>query len=149
MPERQVAGICVLGCVLCSHSKRKLGACLTAQVRQKEFLDMDIPAKNDKRIKPRLSVTLKATVNFGGQAQDYQSLISNLSATGARLHLEQAAPLKIGTSVGLKVFVPDTVLHLDVAGEVFWVRRQHAAVSLGVRFNEPISEFMMQRLIER
>jgi c-di-GMP-binding flagellar brake protein YcgR len=110
---------------------------------------MDTPVRNEKRIKPRLSVTLKAAVNFGGQAKEYHALISNLSATGARLHLEQAAPLKIGASVGLKVFIANTVLHLDVAGEIFWVRRQHEAASFGVRFDEPISEFMMQRLIER
>jgi len=109
---------------------------------------MDVTANQDKRIKPRTSVTLKAAVTFAGhEGEEHQALISNLSVTGARLHFEKAAPLRAGTGITLKIYMPGTILHLDVEGEIFWVRRQRESVSLGVRFNEAISEFMLQRLI--
>jgi hypothetical protein len=111
---------------------------------------MDISAGREKRVRPRISVTLKAALSFAGhEGEVHQVLISNLSATGARLHVEQAPPLKAGSLVFLKIFIPGTVLHLAVEGEIFWVRRQREAVSLGVRFGEAISEFMMQRLIQQ
>jgi len=111
---------------------------------------MDAAMDQEKRMKPRVSVTLKAALSFAGhEGEEYQALISNLSATGARLHFEKAAPLKAGSTVFLKIFIPGTVLHLAVEGEIFWVRRQHDAVSLGVNFKEALSEFMMQRLIEK
>ncbi len=115
-----------------------------------EIADMDTTENRERRVRPRISVTLKAALGFAGhEGQEHQVLISNLSATGARLHFEQAPPIKIGSAVFLKIFIPATVLHLDVEGEIFWVRRQREAVSLGVRFSEAISEFMMQRLIQQ
>lgn len=115
-----------------------------------EPLTVNAPTSQEKRIKPRISVTLKAAVSFAGhEGEEHQALISNLSATGARLHFEKAAPLRAGTGINLKIYMPGTILHLDVEGEIFWVRRQRESVSLGVRFNEAISEFMLQRLIEK
>jgi len=103
----------------------------------------------EKRIKPRISVTLKATVSFAGrEAEEHQALVSNLSVTGARLHLENATPLRAGMDIALKIFIPNTVLHCATEGEILWVSRQHNAVSLGVKFKEFLSEFMLQQLIK-
>lgn len=110
---------------------------------------MDTTTNQEKRIKPRISVTLKATVNFSGrETEEHQALVSNLSVTGARLHLENAPPLRAGTGIALKIFIPNTVLHCATDGEILWVSRQHNAVSLGVKFKEFLSEFMLQHLIK-
>ena len=112
------------------------------------------PAMNtthqEKRIKPRISVTLKAAVSFAGHdTKEHQALISNLSVSGARLHLEKITPLTAGTGITLKIFIPNTVLHCATEGEILWVERQHDAVSLGFKFNETLSEFMLQQLIKK
>jgi len=110
---------------------------------------MDTPIKKERRGRPRASVTLRAMVGFEGQETgEVEALISNLSATGARLHFEKAGPLSAGRGITLKIFIPNTILKHAAEGEILWVERQHAAVSLGVRFREALSEFMMQRLIE-
>jgi c-di-GMP-binding flagellar brake protein YcgR len=110
---------------------------------------MDTTTNQEKLIKPRISVTLKATVSFAGrETEEQQALISNLSATGARLHLGKAAPLSAGMGITLKIFIPNTVLHCAAEGEILWVSRQHNAVSLGVKFKEFFSEFMLQQLIK-
>ena len=97
-----------------------------------------------------MSVTLKAVVSFAGhEAEEYEAMISNLSATGARLHFEKAGPVSAGSRIGVKISIPDTVLKHVAEGEILWVERQHNAVSLGVRFNEALSAFMMQRLVEK
>jgi hypothetical protein len=124
--------------------------CLDAQVIGIDHLAMETVTHQEKRMKPRVSVTLKAALSFAGhEGEEYQVLISNLSATGARLHFERSAPLKAGSAVFLKIYIPGTVLHLAMEGEIFWVRRQHDAVSLGINFKEELSEFMMGRLIEK
>ena len=111
---------------------------------------MDIRTNEEKRIKPRVSVTLKAAVSFAGHTTDeHQALVSNLSVTGARLHLENAPPLTAGMDIALKIFIPNTILHCATDGNILWVSRQHNAVSLGVRFKEFLSEFMLQQLIKK
>ncbi len=110
---------------------------------------MDTTTNHDKRIKPRISVTLEATVSFAGrETEEHQALISNLSATGARLHLKNATPIRAGMGITLKIFIPNTVLHCASEGEILWVSRQHNAVSLGVNFKDFLSEFMLQQLIK-
>lgn len=111
---------------------------------------MEIPAHNERRAKPRVSVTLKAAVSFAGhESVETEALISNLSVTGARLHLEKSGPLGAGRGITVKIAIPDTVLRHTAEAEILWVERQHSAVSLGIRFNEPLSAFMMKRLVER
>ena len=110
---------------------------------------MDTTTNQDKRIKPRISVTLKAAVNFAGRTtEEHQVLVSNLSVTGARLHLQNATPLRAGMDITLKIFIPNTVLHCETEGEILWVSRQHNAVSLGIKFKQFLSEFMLQQLIK-
>jgi c-di-GMP-binding flagellar brake protein YcgR len=110
---------------------------------------MDTTPKQERRNSPRISVTLKATVSFAGREnEEHQALISNLSASGVRLHLGKAALLSAGKVIALKIFIPNTVLHCATEGEILWVSRQHNAVSLGVKFKECLSEFMLQQFIK-
>jgi hypothetical protein len=114
-----------------------------------DLSNMDTTTNQDKRIKPRISVTLKAVVSFAGRTTDeHKALVSNLSVTDARLHLENSSPLRAGMGIILKIFIPNTVLHCASEGEFLWVSRQHNAVSLGVKFKEFLSEFMLQQLIK-
>lgn len=111
---------------------------------------MDTTTNQERRTRPRISVTLKAAVSFAGRTtEEHQALISNLSVTGTRLHLENAPPLTTGMGIALKIFIPNTVLHCATEGDILWVNRQHNAVSLGVKFNEFLSEFMLQQLIKK
>jgi hypothetical protein len=110
---------------------------------------MDTTTDQEKRIKPRISVTLKAAVSFAGRTtEEHKALVSNLSVTGARLHLENATPLTTGMGITLKIFIPNTILHCATEGEILWVSRQHNAVSLGVKFNEFLSKFMLQQFMK-
>jgi len=102
---------------------------------------------NEKRIKQRFSVNLKSTGNLEGQEQQF--LISNLSATGARLHFETKATVKIGMSIALSITIPNTVLRVQTEANVMWVTRQGNAISLGIKFKEPLSDTMVQQLIKK
>jgi len=52
-------------------------------------------------------------------------------------------------AVTLKIFIPNTILHIPSTGEIMWVTRQDKAVSFGVRFDDILSETMVQQLTKK
>lgn len=110
---------------------------------------MTTTAHEETRIKQRFAVNLKALGALAGhEAEEQQFSLSNLSATGARLHFETKKPVTKGMRISLKIFIPSTVLHIQNSAEIMWVTRQHNAVSIGVKFADVLSESMMQQLVK-
>jgi hypothetical protein len=109
----------------------------------------DIVAKvyEEMRTKKRFDVNLKAVGKFAGhERNEYELIISNLSASGARLHFETTFDVKIGMSLALIIHIPKTIITIAATGEIRWVARKGNVVSAGVNFEEIISEIMMNRL---
>lgn len=99
------------------------------------------------RTKKRFDVKLQAFGEFvGSEKNKYQFTISDLSASGARLQFETTIAVKKGMSLALIIFIPKTILTITNTGEVKWVTRKGNLVSFGVKFQEIISEIMMNRL---
>lgn len=112
-------------------------------------MQQDRAAKTQEeiRIKKRFDVNIKAVGKFVSfERNKYEFTISNLSASGARLHFETTAEVKTGMSLALIILIPNTVLTIANTGEVMWVKRKGVVVSIGVNFKEIISEIMMNRL---
>jgi hypothetical protein len=100
----------------------------------------------EMRKRQRFSVSLKATGSFEADAREHQLSVSNVSATGARLHADTALDIRVGMRVRLKIFVPGTVLHVPATGEIMWVNRQAGPVAFGVRFADMVSAYMVEQL---
>ena len=101
----------------------------------------------EMRIKKRFDVKLKAVGKVVGYERNkYQLIISNLSASGARLHFETTLDVKIGMSLALMIFIPNTILTISNTAEIMGVTRKGNVVSVGVKFQEIISEIMMNSL---
>jgi hypothetical protein len=104
----------------------------------------------EPRIRQRFDVSLKAVGSIQGQAAaEHQLRVTNVSATGARLQMDTNLDVKVGMRIGLKIFIPNTVLHIPATGEVMWVTRQGNSVSFGVRFADMVSAYMIEQLIRK
>jgi len=111
---------------------------------------MTTTTQEEMRIKQRFSVSLKAACSLEGHgAAEHQLRVSNLSATGARLHFDTTLHVRVGMPITLKIFIPNTILHIPNTGEIMWVTRQGTAGSFGVRFADILSETMVQQLIRK
>ena len=109
----------------------------------------DITARTyeEMRIKKRFDVKLKAVGKFVGYEKNkYQFTISDLSASGARLYFEATQDVKIGMSLALMIFIPNTILTISNTAEIMGVTRKGNVVSVGVKFQETLSEIMMNSL---
>ncbi len=109
----------------------------------------DITAKTyeEMRIKKRFDVNLKALGNVVGYERNkYQFIISNLSASGARLHCEKTLDVKTGMSIAMIIFIPNTILTIPNTAEIMWLTRKRDVVSVGVKFQDILSEIMMNSL---
>ena len=103
----------------------------------------------DTRIKQRFDVDLKAEASLDGKEQrEYQCRVKNLSATGACLHFETAIKCKIGMDVAVKLFIPETIMHIPNSAEIIWVKQQQKKIDVGIHFKDILSEIMMQRLVK-
>ena len=101
------------------------------------------------RIKQRYDVNLKAEVSLTGENTHMQQCrITNLSASGARLHFEKASSVQIGMHVAIKIFIPATIMHIPNSGGIMWVKQQNNETSVGVKFQDVLSEIMMERLVK-
>ncbi|MBM4310074.1 MAG: PilZ domain-containing protein [Deltaproteobacteria bacterium] len=111
---------------------------------------MTTATHEEMRIKQRFSVSLQAAGSLEGQGTaEHELRVSNLSATGARLHFDTTLHVRVGMRIALKIFIPHTILHVPTTGEIMWVTRQGNAVSFGVRFADILSETMVQQLIRK
>jgi c-di-GMP-binding flagellar brake protein YcgR len=109
----------------------------------------DIAEKTHKamQIKKRFDVNLEAIGKFAGdENSEYQFIISNLSASGARLHFETALDLNIGMSLDLIILIPNTALTIPSTVKIMGVTRKRNVVSVGVKFQDNLSEIMMNSL---
>jgi hypothetical protein len=108
------------------------------------------PSTTEKtRIKQRYDVDLKAELSLTGENTHMQQCrITNLSASGARLHFEKASSIKIGMHVAIKIFIPATIMHIPNTGGIMWVKQQNKGTSVGLQFKDILSEIMMQRLVK-
>jgi hypothetical protein len=101
----------------------------------------------EMRTKKRFDVKLKAVGKFVGYEKNkYQFTISDLSAHGARLHFETTLDVKIGMSLALIFFIPNTILTIPNTAEIMGVTRKGDVVSVGVKFQDILSEVMMNSL---
>jgi len=103
---------------------------------------------SSKRIKQRFNVDLKAEIsNAGLGIRNHQCRITNLSATGACLSFETMLSCSAGMNIDIQIFMPGTIIHIPNSGEIMWVKQQHNAMDIGVKFKDNLSEIMMQQLI--
>ncbi len=110
---------------------------------------MSTSSQEELRLKQRSTVNLKALFSLRGKkAQDEHCMITNLSATGARIQCEPASPLKIGMKIKLKISIPNTIMHIPNSGEIMWVEQQFNSYLIGIKFTEFLSETMMQQILK-
>lgn len=111
---------------------------------------METATAKKNRIKQRYEVNLKAEVSLTVQKnQEHQCRITNLSASGACVHFESTIAAKDGMTMSIKIFIPATIMHIPNSGEIMWVKQQNNKTSIGVRFQDILSEIMMQQLIKQ
>jgi len=109
--------------------------------------DIATKTHEETRIKKRFDVNLKAVGKFVCHERNkHEFIISNLSASGARLHFKTTLDVKRGMSLSLIILIPNTILTLANTAEVMWVTRKGDVVSVGVKFLEIISKIMMDSL---
>ena len=110
---------------------------------------METSTTENQRIRQRYDVDLKAELNLLGENSLVQQCrITNLSASGARLHFEKASSIKIGMHVAIKIFIPATIMHIPNTGAIMWVKQQNKGTSVGLQFKDILSEIMMERLVK-
>jgi hypothetical protein len=110
---------------------------------------METSTTEKNRIRQRYDVDLKAELSLTGETAHMQHCrITNLSASGARLHFEKASSLKMGMHVAIKIFIPATIMHIPNTGAIMWVKQQNNGTSIGLQFKDILSEIMMQRLVK-
>lgn len=108
---------------------------------------MTTPSDEAQRIRQRFDIDLKAEISLAGsENQKHQCRVTNLSASGACLHFETTVAVKTGMSIAIKIAIPATIMHITNSGEIKWVKQQHNNIKTGVRFQEILSEIMMQQL---
>lgn len=102
-----------------------------------------------KRANPRVNVLLKAAFQIKDNvAEDMECLITNASVSGVGISFPRAAGPAIvpGAIVLLKIFIPRTVLHVSMQGEIMWVKQRAKDVLAGVGFADMLSASMFQQL---
>ena len=110
---------------------------------------MEPSTAEKNRIKQRYDVNLKAEVSLTGENTHMQQCrITNLSASGARLHFEKASSVQIGMHVAIKIFIPATIMHIPNSGGIMWVKQQNNGTAIGLQFKDILSEIMMERLVK-
>ena len=110
---------------------------------------MEPSTAEKNRIKQRYDVNLKAEVSLTGENTHMQQCrITNLSASGARLHFEKASSVQIGMHVAIKIFIPATIMHIPNSGGIMWVKQQNNGTEIGMQFKDILSEIMMERLVK-
>ena len=111
--------------------------------------DMATSSDETKRIKQRFAVDLKAEISLAGQeTQEHQCRITDLSATGARLHFGATSSLTQGMPVTIKIFIPKTIMSIPNSGEIMWVKKAFKECRVGIKFTEFLSETMLDQLIK-
>jgi len=110
---------------------------------------MSTASQEDLRLKQRSNVNLKAVVSLKGHnAQEHQCRLTDLSATGARLHFEATSSLAQGMPVTIKISIPKTIMNISNSGEIMWVKKAFKECRAGIKFTEFLSETMMDQLIK-
>jgi hypothetical protein len=115
----------------------------------KKEIAMATSSDETKRIRQRFDVDLKAELSLAENGtQEHQCRITNLSASGAGLYFDTTTSCKRGMRVNIKIFIPETIMHIPNSGEVMWVKQQRNEIHVGVSFQDVLSEIMMQRLVK-
>lgn len=113
----------------------------------KKEIAMATSSDETKRVRQRFDVELTAEVSLAGhETQEHQCRLTNLSASGACLHFDATTSCKLGMRVDIKISIPETIMHIPNSGEIMWVKQQRNEMHAGVKFNDILSEIMMQRL---
>ncbi len=102
-----------------------------------------------KRANPRVKVELKATFQIKGKKdQDKECRITDVSVSGVGMSFPRAegSPIASGATVLLKIFIPRTVLHVSVQGEIMWAKQRTRDVLAGVKLSDILSATMYQQL---
>ena len=110
---------------------------------------MSTASHEDMRLKQRSTVSLKAAVRLKGQkTQEHQCRLTDLSATGARLHFGETSSLAQGMPITIKIFIPKTIMSIPNSGKIMWVKKAFKECSVGIKFTEFLSETMLGQLIK-
>jgi len=108
---------------------------------------MSTQSQEDLRLKQRSNVTLKAVASITGQkAQEHQCRVTDLSATGARLHFEKTSSLNVGMDLTLKISIPSTIMQIQNSGKIMWLEKNFRNCTVGIKFTEFLSEAMIAQL---
>ena len=108
---------------------------------------MSTPSQEELRLRQRSKVNLKAVVSLKGHDdQEHQCRITDLSATGARLHFGATSSLAQGMPVTIKISIPKTIMDISNSGEIMWVEKEFKECMVGIKFTEFLSETMMEQL---
>ncbi len=110
---------------------------------------MTTSANENQRIRQRFNVDLKAElILVDPEVQEHPCRITNLSASGACLHFETTTSCKAGMDVAIKLYIPETIMHIPNSGGIMWVKQQRNEIHAGIQFKDVLSEIMMQRLVK-
>jgi c-di-GMP-binding flagellar brake protein YcgR len=102
------------------------------------------------RSKVRIKTDLKAHCFIQNEeSQPFECTIIDLSVSGAGVVFQHNGKMSIGDTVGINIFLPNTILHVSVRAEIRWKRRRAKDFICGVQFQELLSERMFQQLIKQ
>jgi hypothetical protein len=97
---------------------------------------------NNRRVRPRIDVLLKANFEINGKEfSETGCIIANISVSGAGLVFPGFADGSVskGQIISLEFFMPGSDRHIYAQGEIIWAKQLEDAISAGVNFAEPLS----------
>ena len=119
------------------------------QLLQKEIRTMiDInEIKINRRGKDRDKTALNAQYFIKKQSSQYlECKVINLSRTGAAVSVPVSETLKRGTIMFVDIYIPKTLMHVSVQGEIKRVKNGDHECIAGIKFTELLDRYMFEQL---
>ena len=119
------------------------------QLLQKEIRTMiDINESTiNRRGKDRDKTTLNAQYFIKKQSSQYlECKIINLSRTGAAVNVPVSETLKRGAIMFVDIYIPKTLMHVSVQGEIKRVKNGDHECIAGIKFTELLDRYMFEQL---
>ena len=100
------------------------------------------------RTRERIKTNLKAqSLTKNKDAKPLECQIIDLNIAGAGVVFPGSENIAPGDIISMNIFLPNTILHVSVRAEARWVRRRPKDVLCGTKFQELLSERMLQQLV--
>jgi hypothetical protein len=106
----------------------------STNLRDKERFDVDLNA-------------MYSTMQRGSQHQQCQ--ITNLSASGAKVHFPHDEKVRSGTVIAMDITIPNTIMRIAAEAEVMWVKQRFNEVVSGMKFTDALNENMIQQFVSK